>query len=484
LQRFQPVLPTTPESARAEARALAEVPPGGKAGFEVESVALLEGAALASADQPLEQREFDGDNLQSAVPDETLRNVRSALTQSGLPTSSALLVARLASVKTKLDLDTEEAGKIQTAREDLQTCQCDLEIKRNEFLQSWQKLQEPLRGAIFEASCLDTSTCVSDESDTEEVFAPETPTMAVEILPTQREKALQRLEGQNEAGLNQEDNELLGEHGKLERENAQRKQLQQQEREKQGILRKELGVESDMPLETIPARIPELGCVGEQDADGWERALKSATDQCEHNRRERLAEARHHEVEGELLDLEIEKQQYALAEKEIAVKRRSGEIVEKTRQAIVSRVMPLTMQNVGQLLPLLTEGRYSDVKWDEATSTLEVYDTRARDYQRKRIFSGGARDQISLALRLGFALATLPGEHNVRPGWLFLDEPLSSFDRSRTLAMVDLLTKGLIRRQFAQIILISHSESFDPGLFDHRLRMEAGSIVESTLSTH
>jgi len=143
--------------------------------------------------------------------------------------------------------------------------------------------------------------------------------------------------------------------------------------------------------------------------------------------------------------------------------------------------MPLTIRNMRQLLPLLTEGRYSESEWDESTNTISIYDNLARSCQRKRVFSGGARDQISLSLRLAFALATLPGEHNCRPGFLFLDEPLSSFDRPRTQALVDLLTRGLISRQFAQILLISHSESFNPDLFDYRIRMDGGRVVESTL---
>ena len=129
----------------------------------------------------------------------------------------------------------------------------------------------------------------------------------------------------------------------------------------------------------------------------------------------------------------------------------------------------------------LTEDRYQDAEWDEQHNVISVYDSRARSFQRKRVFSGGARDQISLALRLAFALATLPGEYNVRPGWLFLDEPLSSFDPVRTQALVDLLTRGLIRRQFAQIFLISHSQSFDPAEFDYRIRLDAGQIAESNL---
>lgn len=80
-------------------------------------------------------------------------------------------------------------------------------------------------------------------------------------------------------------------------------------------------------------------------------------------------------------------------------------------------------------------------------------------------------------------MATLPGEHSVRPAWLFLDEPLSSFDRQRTLDLVKMLTnpKGLIRGQFDQIFLISHSEAVEARLFDYRLRRDGGRIIENSL---
>lgn len=94
---------------------------------------------------------------------------------------------------------------------------------------------------------------------------------------------------------------------------------------------------------------------------------------------------------------------------------------------------------------------------------------------------GSAKDQISLALRLGFALATLPTGKTSRPNWLFLDEPLSSFDKERTLNLVHLLTKGILRKKFDQIFLISHSEAFDANLFDFHLKMENGAIAHSTL---
>jgi exonuclease SbcC len=62
----------------------------------------------------------------------------------------------------------------------------------------------------------------------------------------------------------------------------------------------------------------------------------------------------------------------------------------------------------------------------------------------KNLFSGGTRDQCSLALRLAFALATLPQELGVAPGFIFLDEPLSAFDSQRAQALVELITTGTI----------------------------------------
>src|SRR5262249_168249 len=106
---------------------------------------------------------------------------------------------------------------------------------------------------------------------------------------------------------------------------------------------------------------------------------------------------------------------------------------------------------------------------------------RKHDYVEKSLYSGGTQDQFSLALRLGFALAALPRELGTSPGFLFLDEPLSSFDRDRTAALVDLLTHGQIATFFQQAFLISHSQRFDPGLVTHQIVMEEGRVAESTL---
>jgi len=184
--------------------------------------------------------------------------------------------------------------------------------------------------------------------------------------------------------------------------------------------------------------------------------------------------------EEEPLPLEEAESRLATLDEEHAARRRGQEIVSLTRQRMINKVLPDTINNMCVLLPTLTSDRY---RYAQLTPDykLQVWDERAKAYVEKSLFSGGTQDQFSLALRLGFALAALPRELGTSPGFLFLDEPLSSFDRDRTEALVTLLTQGQIATFFRQVLLISHSQSFDPALFTHHIVMEHGRVVESTL---
>ena len=187
-------------------------------------------------------------------------------------------------------------------------------------------------------------------------------------------------------------------------------------------------------------------------------------------------------LDGTTLDPEECRAEVARLERLAAVKRRAVEIVAEARKRMVARVLPNTERNFRLLLPRLTAGRYRDARITD-DYRIEVWDEAAGRYVAKSIFSGGTRDQFSLALRLAFALATLPEELGTSPGFLFLDEPLSSFDGPRTQALVDLLTRGEVAASFRQIFVISHSRSFDASAFRYRLVLAHGAIVESTLPT-
>ncbi|HID87313.1 MAG TPA: hypothetical protein EYP55_08025 [Anaerolineae bacterium] len=141
------------------------------------------------------------------------------------------------------------------------------------------------------------------------------------------------------------------------------------------------------------------------------------------------------------------------------------------------------MEHMRRLLPTLTMHRYYDAELDPETYQIRVWDERAGDrggWKQKNIFSGGTKDQFSLALRLAFALATLPAERGAAPSFIFLDEPLGSFDDERAQALLHLLTEGQIAESFDQIFLISHVR-VDPNLFNYHLTIEGGRVVESDL---
>lgn len=166
------------------------------------------------------------------------------------------------------------------------------------------------------------------------------------------------------------------------------------------------------------------------------------------------------------------------------------QLLRETHDRIARRVLPITERNMQPLLQQLTGGRYRDVRLTpeetdgqagEMDYRIRVWDPAAGRYVAKNLFSGGTRDQCSLALRLAFALATLPQELGVAPGFIFLDEPLSAFDSLRSQALVELLTTGTIAQQFNQVILISHQHAFDREAFRYHVRMESGQIIESDL---
>ncbi len=165
---------------------------------------------------------------------------------------------------------------------------------------------------------------------------------------------------------------------------------------------------------------------------------------------------------------------------ELQSRRYAVQVLTQARRKMIANVLPSTEDNMSLLLPDLTAGRYRHARLGQ-DYRFQVWDERKRDYIEKKLLSGGTQDQFSLALRLGFAIAALPQEVGTRPGFLFLDEPLSSFDRERTQALVNLLTRGTITSHFPQVFLISHSTLFDPHLFTYHVVMEAGGVASSTL---
>ncbi len=181
-------------------------------------------------------------------------------------------------------------------------------------------------------------------------------------------------------------------------------------------------------------------------------------------------------LRGEALDAAACREALGSAALALATRHHGFRIVETAARNVVAQVLPATMDHMRRLLPALTDGRYFDARLTD-DYRIQVWDERAGAWQKKNLFSGGTKDQLSLALRLAFAMATLPDERGTAPGFLFLDEPLGAFDEARAGALVQLLTTGEVAEAFDQIFLISHVR-VDPRLFDHRVVLDGGRVVD------
>ena len=239
-------------------------------------------------------------------------------------------------------------------------------------------------------------------------------------------------------------------------------------------------------LRTVLAAVP----LGEDHVESMKPGTpvtEEALEEAEERLRDLVAQVRHLSPTVPDLDalpdaahLETE---HARAVRDMEVRRHAGDILAEARRRMVDRVLPETERNMTMILPLLTAGRYFHARITE-DYRIDLWDEGASRYVGKNVYSGGTKDQISLALRLAFAIASLPQEMGASPGFLFMDEPLSSFDEERTGALVELITTGELATIFPQIFIISHSRSFDPGSFPFVLRMEYGGIRYTTLGQH
>jgi DNA repair exonuclease SbcCD ATPase subunit len=163
-------------------------------------------------------------------------------------------------------------------------------------------------------------------------------------------------------------------------------------------------------------------------------------------------------------------------------------MVQQVGRHTLQRILPETQAHMQRLLPRLTAGRYRQVKLDvgdqstpSANFSIKLWDEEAGRYIAQDVFSSGTRDQCSLALRLALALALAPKGSGAMLGFIWLDEPLSSFDPQRARALVQILSQGPIAEQFDQVVLVSRSQSSNRDTFRFYVRLENGRMSESNL---
>jgi DNA repair exonuclease SbcCD ATPase subunit len=240
----------------------------------------------------------------------------------------------------------------------------------------------------------------------------------------------------------------------------------------------------------IAAVWPLIGEYSSQDRNRLQEEQMTAEQELRQLEQQELELSAQLQLGDNKLDLEHESRRMELQERNYQTKKRGGLMVKTLNDRLMRKMLPRTEYYMQQLVPLLTCGRYRDVHLttdpeEESISggpfQLRVWESAAGEYLPKSALSGGTVDQLSLALRLAFAIAALPRDLAVAPGFMLLDEPLSSLDRAHTQALVDIITGEMLGQHFEQVLLISHSNAFDAALFPYHIYMDGGLAVESNL---
>jgi exonuclease SbcC len=150
----------------------------------------------------------------------------------------------------------------------------------------------------------------------------------------------------------------------------------------------------------------------------------------------------------------------------------------QTRENIIRKIKPQIERYFSIYLPKLTNNRYKKVSLQEDFS-VRIFSDEKNDYVPIKNLSGGTEDQILLMLRLAFSKALFPGLQEVDGNlafhqFLFLDEPISSFDQKRQNAFIELLR--IMEKIFQQIFVISHISELENKM-DYLIKAEASSNV-------
>src|SRR6266699_3887122 len=196
------------------------------------------------------------------------------------------------------------------------------------------------------------------------------------------------------------------------------------------------------------------------------------------------------ETGREKVDLEQARKRMQQQERSYQTKERGGLLINATVERLMHKMIPRIEYYMQQLLPLLTRGRYHDVTLstepEEGVTSggafqLNIWEQAAAEYIPQSDLSGGTADQISLTLRLAFAIAALPRELSTAPGFILLDEPLSLASQDRMQALIDLVTSHLLSEHFEQAFFISHNSALYLAMFKYHLYIDNGIVIESNL---
>jgi uncharacterized protein YhaN len=129
--------------------------------------------------------------------------------------------------------------------------------------------------------------------------------------------------------------------------------------------------------------------------------------------------------------------------------------IEKTRQQIMFSTLELLEKRASEILELVTDGKYNQVRFDKASLKFEVFSEKKNDWvDPHKELSRETVDQVYLTARLALT-EILAGD--VAPP-IILDDPFSGFDQQRRENTMKLLKQMSEDRQ---ILLLTTDNDYD-----------------------
>lgn len=127
----------------------------------------------------------------------------------------------------------------------------------------------------------------------------------------------------------------------------------------------------------------------------------------------------------------------------------------ETSRELRGKVVPHASFIINQILPTLTDGRYSQFEITEDLK-FKAYSNEAGGYKEREVFSGGTQDQFLIALRLAFTQSILDSRVMADKYSLLMDECISSSDEQRKQGIFEVL--DAMKKTFSQIFIIAHED--------------------------
>jgi len=183
-------------------------------------------------------------------------------------------------------------------------------------------------------------------------------------------------------------------------------------------------------------------------------------------------------IESDLKKLPKVKEELSKLEKElyeigweIKVYNELESVFKETSDNIRKRLGPQIESYFSWILPKITNNRYKKVRMD-SDFNIQVFSEEKHDYVDLSVLSGGTVDQLLISLRLAFAKALTPESGEYSTQFLFLDEPLSSFDPDRRSSFLEFIRS--LESTFQQIFIISHLSGLENYVDNHiRIRLDS-----------